>query len=146
MSFSIILNSLETRAAVVFPSKSQLKHVWDITANKTLGLSNHWGIRPLSRTQVSGVTKFVTVDQGFEIILSQDFVTTSRGDASVIDKIAELHQDIDTFYSDLQETKAGNTDIINVSDLTVEEAEVDNNSSNVIVRGQFTIRYRYNFS
>jgi len=147
MSLSTILTGLETRAAAVFTGKTALKHVWNLDLNTAEGMKNHYGIKPLGRTQTEGVTKFVTADQDFEVILTDTFISVKRGDSAVIDKITALHILIDNFYKDLQETKAGTpSEVINVTNLSVDEAEVDIESNNVVVTASFTIRYRNNFS
>lgn len=123
-------------------SYSELKYKYDITQNFIKGASSKYGVLAGDITGTIGATCFVTVDQTYEIVLTNTYKTINSNDVSKDEARIEL-QDISlNLYTDIIDKKAGRPDIVmNIRDLTSVLEDLDEDKL-VVCRLQFTIQYR----
>lgn len=121
---------------------TELAHSLDPTKNKFLGGTQAYGVVPGVIVQRAGVNGFVTVDQRFQIVLTESFAPPKTGDASMLAAARTLHGRLETVYTRLVRTKAGvPASVINVFDLDAEVPEYFD-SNVAVLRATITIKFR----
>ena len=138
-----LVTSLTTLTGTYLGSNySELKYKYDISNNFTNGASSKYGVIAGDVTGTTGATCFVTVDQTYEIVLTNTYKTINSDDVSKDETRIEL-QDISlNLYTDIIDKKAGRPDIVmNIRDLTSVLEDLDEDKL-VVCRLQFTIQYR----
>lgn len=138
-------DSVEARMAAVAGSEySLLGNMTEIEKNAFKGANNRYGVVPREMNEVDGTTCFLTIDQNFELVLTNGFF--SNVTASDLDKrnktivLQDLMLDI---YKDLKSSKAGRPDIVmHTLDLNIQDPEFLEEDHVVILRAIITIKYR----
>jgi hypothetical protein len=123
-------------------SYSELKQKHNIELNAFKGSNNKYGVISRDISETTGATCFITVDQTFEINLTNSYSTVNNNDSSKDNAIIAL-QDISLeLYNEIIKTKANNPSIvmvINSLSSTIEELEED---KVIINKLSFNIKYR----
>lgn len=129
-------------AAVLGGSYSELAYVNDLSKNSFKGNFKRYGLLAKSMTEVSSVTKYVTIDQTFELTLVDSFINTAMSDSLEVVKGPALQDLAYDIYRDLISTKAGSPSSV----LIVYEFSVDSPNTIedkvVVIKAQFNIKYR----
>lgn len=138
-----IRTELNTLAAATFPASfNQLRKVFNVETNDLRNLREGYGIRVLDGAQNNDVTKSLTIDSTWELILTNTN-TDDRDDAVTQNVIDDLHDKADDFFAAVVNTKVNLPSlVVFVGDESFSEPELLEENKYVILRFQFTIRYR----
>lgn len=122
---------------------SELTHTLNLEKNRFGGASKKFGVLPSSIREVQGQTKANTTQQGFEIILTESYVSDNISDDALIAKILTLMGKFEEIYRELIKTKANSpTIVINCSDLQLENALIVSEEKIIIVQASVQITSR----
>lgn len=138
-----IRTELNTLAVSTFPSSyNKLRKVFEVETNDLRNLREAYGIRVLDGLQNNDVTKSLTIDSTWELILTNTN-TDDRDDEVTQDVIDDLHDKADEFFATVVNTKVNLPSlVVFVGDESFNEPELLEENKYVILRFQFTIRYR----
>ena len=123
-------------------SYSVLKHKYEVEKNFVKGGSKKYGVIPRDINEIPGATCFITLEQGFEVIISDTYKTITTGDSpkdNAVKNLKDLGLDL---YVEIVNLKANSPSIVmNIDEFnsTIEELDED---KLIINRITFTIQYR----
>ena len=121
----------------------ELAHATVIEKNTFKGGSKRYGVLPTSLDEVDGVLCFATVDQQFNIILTDSYGGKSLSDSDKQTKTIALQELIFSLYKEIKNTKAGSPSIvIHTNDLTLLEPTYLEDDHVIVITGTVTIKYR----
>jgi hypothetical protein len=139
---SSLVTSIKTRAASVLGGTySEIAYVNDIKKNSFKGNEKRYGVIAKDGDQIDGVNRHITIEQTFEVVLTDNFMNTSMSDSAQQVTNATLQDLCVDIYKDLASTKCGaNPNVLIVTDLSLNEPETLD--SIVVQRCSFNIKYR----
>ena len=139
-----IYTNLKSRVGAVLGSDfSEITHTLNLDKNRFDGTSKKFGVLPSSARETTGQTRANTVTQGFEIILTESYISESISDNDLMTKILSLMGKFEDIYKDLINEKAGSPAIvINCSDLQLENALIVSEEKVIIVQASVQITSR----
>jgi phosphotransferase system IIB component len=138
-----ITTGIEDRLAAVLTDFSPLRFYYDIEKNDYKGNTNRYGVIPQEIESQSGVTRSVTVNQTFQIVLTTDYRNDPKSDMDLQTKVKELYNKMDELTHDLVLTKVGVPSIILLITLSGYEApEILEEHKVIALRMDLTVRYR----
>lgn len=141
MSVSSILTSLETQvASTLGASWSELEYIYNLEANTISNSDFRYGIGSTTGQSVSGVNKALTLDFGFFVVLTKNFVNRSSDEKqrAILSSMYDSFEDIN---KNVFQKKLSNANILLVSELSYSEPQVVNDAT-LALRVDFTIKYR----
>jgi len=122
----------------------ELPYLENVEQNNFRGNNDRFGVRPLGALQLPGVTKFVTLSQTFEIVLSKGYIESSLDDDNKVVKSLDNRALMLDIYKRLVNNRAGlPLVVLNLTDLALAEPEFIDESNVVIQRATMTILYRF---
>lgn len=138
-----LVSSIKARmASVLGATYSELAYGIDLSRNSFNGNFKRYGLMPSSMTETSSVTRYVTIDQTFDMILCDSFINVSMSDSAEQAKGPALQDLAYDIYRDLVSTKAGSSSIvINVSEFSTAAPETIEDKA-VVLKASFKIKYR----
>ncbi len=144
MTVATIKAGIETRLGISLPGYTALKYQLALEDNKNKGSGDKWALTAINSDEIEGVTKFITVDQGFRLSLVKSYITTNEGDSALNDKVTELRDDIMTAYADIVSSKAGAPSVVigTLQALAVEDTVIDRDNKTITIIANFTVTYR----
>jgi len=119
-----------------------IQYLEELEKNNALCQDKSYGIRALEATEVEGVTKFVTLDQTFELVLVRSKLTKSTGDSDLLELSYDNRNAVLCAYKDLARTRIGGANVLLVNSLTISEPEFIEDGKVVVQRAQFNVKYR----
>lgn len=138
-------DSVRTRmAAVLGPDFSELTNVTEIEKNAFKGANKRYGVVANEMNEVAGSTCHVTIDQEYEMVLTNGFFSNVKAsDSDKRDKALELQDLMFDIYKDLKSSKSGRPDLVmHTFSLTIQEPEYLEENHVVAIRATLTIKYR----
>ncbi len=120
----------------------KVKYLEDLDLNGQMSQNKVFGIRALAASEVSGVTKFVTLSQTFELVLVRSKLTNATGDSAYLELSYDNRRDALCVYKELAYTRLGGAQVLLVSDLELLEPEYIEGGKVVVQRAQFNVTYR----
>jgi hypothetical protein len=124
----------------------ELPQVTNIENNSKRMTHNRYGVLPAEANQVSGSTRYITVDQTFLITLTNDYVRLRTDDSSKRDAISALYNSHLEIYKTIVCNKLGIPDIIlNIKEMSFSSHEDYANEDTVAVTMSIVITYRLSF-
>lgn len=118
---------------------SELTHTLNLEKNRFDGASKRFGVLPGSANEVPGVTKTNTVSQTFEIILTESYISDNISDDALINKVLVLMGKFDDIYKVLINEKAGVPSVVNVNNLSVDNAVIVSEEKVIVVQASVDI-------
>lgn len=142
-----LTSSIKTRmASVLGATYTELGYAYEIEKNTLKGNEKRYACIPLGASEVTSTTRNVTLDQSFQLTLTDGFINRALSDSQAQTKAISLLDLMRDIYIDLVETRCGSDPYcINVSNLQINEPEIDNQNSVVIIRASITVRHRTSF-
>lgn len=140
-----LVDSVKTRMSNFLGSGySELTNVTEIEKNAFKGANQRYGVLALEANEVAGVTCFLTVDQQFELTLTNGYYSNVKAsDEDKRTKTLELQDLMFDVYKDLKSNKAGRPDLVmHVLDLTIQDPEFLEENHVVAIKATLTIKYR----
>lgn len=142
-----IINAVEAQCAKSLPSFSKLKYVYDIEKNDFKSNSSGYGVVPVDASSQVGVTRAVTVDQVFQVVVTDNYIDDGKTDSNLQSKVKTLYDKMFEIVNDLYMSKMGLPSIVLLATLDgIEAPEVFSESKVVALRMNMIIRYRQNLS
>lgn len=144
MSISSLVTSIKTRVSTVLGGTySELGYALDITKNSLKGNEKRYAVLPKSASEVSSIIGFITLDQEFEVIITDNYINTSMSDSKAQDKAITLQDLALNIYNDLIQTKCGSPNTcITVSNFSLSDSQFLEKDSVVVQSMTFKIKYR----
>lgn len=138
-----LISSIKTRIAAVLGSNyTELAYTNDLAKNSFTGNFKKYGLVVGSSEEISSVTRYVTLNQTFELILTDSFINTSMTDSNELAKGPVLQDLAFDIYRDLISTKAGSpSTVIMVSDFAVSSPETIQDKT-VVIKATIKVKYR----
>lgn len=139
-----ITASLKTLTATFLgASFSELAHATIVEKNTFKGGKKRYGVLPKEIDQVVGVTCYLTVDQAFEVILTDSYGGKALADADKQTKTIDLQDLMFDLYADIVKAKAGSPGIvIHIDDLSIAAPEYLEDDHIVKITASMNIKYR----
>lgn len=138
----IVNNSRTVISAQLGDTWQELRHWYDVTKADYRSGTKGYNVRPLDASEDVTVNRFYTVDQGFELILV-DTVARAQGDTERETVLFEMYNQIDEIFKDLVNTKInGTTNVLLVNGPNISEPEFLDENKFVVLRMQYTVKYR----
>lgn len=128
-------------ASTTLTSGDRLRYIFDVERNDSRIIGDGYGIRPLSATTPDGVTKFYTLDQDFEIILTKR-VPRQQDDDDAIESILALYDRVDLFFKEVLNTQLDLGFVLVVFQQAIDEPEILGEGAYAVLRLQVTVKYR----
>lgn len=138
-----INDAMETQIATsVGAGWNKLSYIFNVENNHFRTNNQRYGSRPLSASNVPGVTRQYTVDHIFEIILTTDYVNKQSEDSQKA-AVFTLFDKMSDILVDIIKGKIGIPNIVlNIEPFAHLEPEFLEEDNVVVQRTQVTIRYR----
>lgn len=123
---------------------SEIPYVADVSKNNFNNNNNRYGVQSLASNETDSVTKFVTMLQSFEVVLTKAYVDDGISDSDKQSKTVDAQDLVYDIYRDLVNTKAGVPAIvINITDLEMSDPEYLDKEKVVVIRASFNVLYRF---
>ena len=123
-------------------SWSKLSHVYHIEKNRFDGATLKYGVIPIGAVPALGQTKFVTRGQGFEILLTESYITDAISDEDLRSKVLSLCGKMEELEVEMIKEKAGYPSAENVLPFTIENAMIVKKEKVILVQASFVVQYR----
>ncbi len=137
---STIVSAIKSRVQSVLTSNYQeLAYANDVAKNTWKGNDKRFAVLPKHASEANSVTGYLTIDQEFQVIITDGFINLSGNDSIQQSKVIAIQEIGLAIYKDLVKTKAG-ASVIAVSDLNINETQFSDNT--IIQSLNFKIKYR----
>ena len=141
MSVSGILTSLTSQVSTTLgASWSELEYIYDLEANSSKGNDLRYGVGTISGSSVTGTNKAITLDFGFFVVLTKNFVNRSS-DENERTVISAIYDEFETLNQNIFQKKLNNVNILLVSELSYNGPEVIGEKT-LAIRVDFIVKYR----
>lgn len=139
-----LVDALKSQTSTFLGSEYQeLSNVYDIEKNPNLETTLGYGVTAGNVLLTTGNLGFNTVDQTYEVVLTDYYISTSNDDEQKQDVIINLLDKCQDLYNEYVKTRLNlNSIIIIINDMSIDIEELDDNKS-VVARMQFIIKYRH---
>lgn len=137
-----IVDAIEINIQALLPTYKKASFVYDLGLNNRKQSKKIYAITPQSASNVSGSTLTVTLDQTFDVTLSDTYSPKNDSDISLQDKVLEIHSDIETIYKELFQRRLGLAKVLVVQVVDISSPEVDNDNNTVAITASFSVKYR----
>lgn len=138
-----IINAFESTISTELGSTyKELSHKYNVLKNHSRDNDKMYGVVPLGGDGNTGVVKKVTLDQVFQVILTHGYI--DRDDSSdKEEKVLLLFDKISEIYKAAYNKKLGIPSVVLVvSEFTINEPEFEEGNNLIVLRTDFTIKYR----
>lgn len=140
----ILTGIKSTTASVLGSGYSELPYGLDVAKNNFNNNHNRYSVVPGASTETASVTKFVTMSQNFEIVLSKAYIDDGISDSDKQQAAIDAQDLVFDIYKSLVNTKAGvPSRVINITDLNINLPEFIDDQKVVIVRASFNVLNRF---
>lgn len=130
-------------AAELGANYKQLAYVEDIGKNSFRTSNQRYGVRQLEASQISGVNKYATFDQTFQVVLTKGYIQSNIDDSEQRNTSLDLTELAHDIYVRMFKTKAGIPSVVvNVKDLIISEPEYLEDDKVTVIRANLIITYR----
>lgn len=126
-------------------SYKPLAYVENVQKNSLRTSSERFGVRVLFGSQVPGVTRYYTITQSFEVVLSKGYIESALDDSEQVTKAFDNRENLLAIYKRLVNTKCGIPSLVmNVFNLNIAEPEYLEDDKVAVQRATMDITYRIN--
>ena len=140
-----IITGIEKRASIVLSSYNPLRYYYDLEKNDYKGNSKRYAVLPMAAENQDGVTRSVTIEQEFQIVLTDNYTNDAKSDTDLQEVIKSLYDQQDDLLNDLALTKLGVSSIVLLVVFKgFEEPEILEESKTTALRMNISVRYRRN--
>lgn len=139
-----ILNALESKINSLLPTYKKSHFSYELEKNNRKSAKKIYAIRVIGGISTNGVLQSITVDQGFEVILSDIFQPKNDNDKDMESKILSINGDIEILYKDIYQKRLDLTSakVLLVEIVEISKPEIDTDNCSVSINATFKIRYR----
>lgn len=141
----IVTNIKAVAAAQLGGNYKELIYFYDVSKNDERTGRLGYAVRPLNADTAPTVTRTYTLDHEFELILADTFARGGVGDAEKQTALLTMYDQADEIFKDMVNTHLSlPTTVLNVYSPRLSEPEFFEASKLVVLRMQFTVKYRSN--
>jgi len=141
MSIANIISNTKTRiSAVLGNTYTELAYSNNVSKNSFKGNFKRYGLLAGEVNEISGTNRYSTMEQSFEIILTDSYINTAMSDAMEVSKGPVLQELAYSVYRDLIKTRCGNSSVVIVKEFQCSKPETLDEA--VIIRATFKVVYR----
>lgn len=138
----ILTNVKSTASTVLGALYKELRFVYSIEKNDLRSTEKAYSCRPLSASPAETITRHYTLDHQFELVLT-DTIGRADDDTQRFDALHVMYDKADEIFKELVNTKLGlPATVLLVTSPSMSEPEFINDNKLVILRMQFTVKYR----
>lgn len=137
---SDIVSAIATRIVTLMPTYTALDYQYDLLKNKFDSADNRYAILPLEATEISGVTKWYTLDHRFRVTLTSSYVSDQLGDESLQTAIKTLMTYCLDLYKDFYDNRVASA--LNIHEIAIDEPVLIESEKIVAVSMTFLLTYR----
>lgn len=139
---STFISSIKARAAFVLGANySELGYALDVSKNSFKGNERRYAILAKAASEVPGNIGSVTIEQDFEIILTDGYINTPMSDSQAQAKAIALQDLALSIYKDLVKTKCGSNTCLSVRDCSLSEPQFIEKDN--VVAQSMTVKVKY---
>ncbi len=151
MSFNVIselITGLENVVQGVLGSEyKKLDYVFEISKNSLQGNPQRFGVITKGGISDSGVTRALTMNQDFEIMLVDSYINRDQCDEKQRELVNKMHEKIFEIFDSIFLTKAGKPEyVMNLNRLNISEIDFLTDDNAAILRATINIIYRQRLS
>ena len=145
MSVTSILNGIKGGMATTLGVEfSELPYVNDVEKNNFNSNHNRYGVTAKASFQAETVTKVITMDQTFEMVITKAYIEDGISDDDSRAKNLEIQDLYLDIFKTIYNTKAGDpASVLNVSSLTVAEPEYLIEEKVIVLRASINVLHRF---
>jgi len=138
-----IIEGIEGRIESVLPDYRKLRYYYDVEKNDYKGNDERFAVIPMGVESQEGVIRSITVNQDFQIVLTDGYRNGPKDDENLQDKIKALYDKMDDVLNDLFINKLGVPTIVLLSTLSgFDEPEILEENKVAVLRMNIIVRYR----
>lgn len=138
----IITQTLSVISTELGSTYQQLRYVYDLDKNDYRGRYLAYGVRPLDAVSAESIVRNYTLDQGFEVILT-DTIARTDSDSQITTSLGTMYNKADEIFKALVNTKINLASfVLNVFDPSLNEPEYFDDQKYVVLRMQYKVKYR----
>lgn len=139
-----IVAGLKTNMATILGAGfSELSNVTNVEANSFKGANQRYNVLSKDISETPGVTCAITVNQQFDLIVTDSYRSAIKNDSDKRTKTIALQELVFSIYEEVIKTKANTpASVIIVDSLTVAEPEYLEEDHVVVITATVTIKYR----
>lgn len=139
----IVTNGLSLIATACGAGYQQLGHVYDVKKNNIRQVKLGYGMRPGQVDPTESVVRVYTVDQKFDILLTDVFARAADTDTTIQTSILTMYDKADEIFKTFVNTKVNSSYVLLVKDPTILEPQiVEGESRFALLTMQVTVMYR----
>ena len=140
-----LLASITTSVGTTLGSEyAELPYKTDVSKNNFNTNNNRYGVLANASLQVDSVTRFVTMSQAYEVVLTKAYADDGISDDDKQAQTSDAQDLVYDIYKSLVNTKAGIPSVvINITDLSIEVPEYLTEEKVVVIRASFNVLYRF---
>lgn len=144
MSISAFVSSIKTVVSTSLgQAYTELGYANDVAKNTFKGNDKRYAVLPKGANEVSGILGHVTLEQDFEIILTDGYMNTAMSDGQAQAKAIALQDLAIEVYNDLVKTKAGSPSIcLSIRELSLSEPQFIEKDHVIVQSMTVKIKYR----
>lgn len=140
-----IIEAIESQCSKHLVTYQKLKYVYDVQKNTFKGNPKKYGVRPLGASETDGVIRASTLDQNFQIILTDNYVNAQDNDQGLQDTVKDLFSKMNDLEKQLFKSKLGLSSIVLFTSLeSIDEPEIFEEDKIAVLRAEFLVKYRTN--
>lgn len=138
-----IISGIEARLAAVLTAYDPLRYYFDLAKNDYAGNNSRYAVIPKEVEAQAGVIRSVTVNQDFQIVLTNGYRNNPKSDTDLQAVVKDLYDKMDDVLHDLFLTKLGSPSIVLLVTLnSIEEPEILEENKVIALRMNMNVRYR----
>lgn len=122
-----------------------LPYAYDINNNSKI-VAKGYSVIPQGLSEVDGVSRSIYVDQTFQIIVNDKYLSSTTNDTAKQDLIMGLYNKMLDIYQSIVVNKAGAPSIVLiVNNMSIGDPEILEDNDFVSLRMDINVKHRYNF-
>jgi hypothetical protein len=119
------------------------KYSFDLTQNNLRTSKKVYAVRPKAASPTSSAIKAWTLDQEFEIVLSDEFVNKDKSDSATSTALYGLYTDLEEIGKKILITKLGLSNfVLAVQTMDISEPDIDNDNNIVTITSTVVIKFK----
>jgi hypothetical protein len=142
-SVKSIYDNLKSEIKRLLPDFIEMDYAYFPLKNQHSKNKKTYGVTIQEASEVTTVTRSITLDHTFNILLRSDYLSTSDDESNLIEVIAELYDALSTIYLNILDSKLNLPNLIYViHPMSIDSPDIDEASNSVILNSPLIIKYR----
>lgn len=137
-----IVDGIETVIVANTSGYQKSKNVFDLSQNNLKTSKKVYAVRPMSASPTSTAIKHWTLEQTFEVVLSNEFVNKDGTDSGLRTILYALYEDLEAIGKKTLITKLGLNFVLLVESMDISEPSIDNDNNIVTLTSNVVIKFK----